>query len=431
MFCQACGATNPDEQEYCARCHQKLLVLSGSLVSDEPEEETLEEQFSFDEHLLERISILEEAVKRTAEMMRQVLDALRRQERNILINQTGLASLQDVLAQKRVLAREEWADLWQDRMEEELGALERRDRFVAVRDRIAALYQGDKREIFVQLLEEAEYAFYALDPARALASLEAAHKLDRDNLELTWFLGETFFNEGAAERALPFFTRLLEADPEHYEGLVYSGVIQHERGESRRAQTHLERAVDRYPEAFLPHFTLGAVYADRGDRPRATEHLERAVELDPVPQALYLLGSVLYESGKPTASIRRLKEAVRRDPGFEDAHHLLGLAYLQRRWNRKALDAFRQAQHLNPRKMRYNDVVRHLSGNGAAPLPGGLRRGRRAVRPGGGPGARRRPAGRPAPLPPGPGAGAGEPDPAPLLRPPLPGARPDPGDRDR
>jgi tetratricopeptide (TPR) repeat protein len=302
-------------------------------------------------------------------MMRQVLDALRRQERNILINQTGLGSLQELLAQKRVVTREEWGDLWQDRMEEELGALERRDRFVAVRDRIAALYQGDKRETFAQLLEEAEYAFYALDPPRALASLEAAHKLDRDNLELTWFLGETFFNEGAADRALPFFSRLLEADPDHYEGLVYCGVIHHERGESRQAQQLLERAVGLYPEAFLPHFTLGGIYAGRGDRGRAVERLERAVAIDPVPQALYLLGSVLYESGKPTASIKRLREAVRRDPGFEEAHHLLGLAYLQRRWKRKALEAFRHAQRLNPRKMRYNDVVRYLSGNGAAPLP--------------------------------------------------------------
>lgn len=344
-------------------------MLSGGLLPEEPEEEGLEEQFSFDEHLLERISILEEAVKRTAEMMRQALDALRRQERNILINQTGLGSLQELLAQKRVLTREEWGDLWQDRMEEELQALERRDRFVAVRDRIAALYQGDKREGFLQLLEQAEYAFYALEPPRALSSLESAHKLDRDNLELTWFLGETFFNEGAAERALPFFTRLLEADPEHYEGLVYSGVIQHERGESRRAQQLLERAVERYPDAFLPHFTLGGIYADRGDEARAIEQLELAVGIDPVPQALYLLGSVLYETGKATAAIRRLREAVRRDPSFEEAHHLLGLAYLQRRWNRKALEAFRQAQRLNPRKMRYHDVVRYLSGKGAAPLP--------------------------------------------------------------
>ncbi|HUF79254.1 MAG TPA: tetratricopeptide repeat protein, partial [Thermoanaerobaculia bacterium] len=347
-------------------------MLSGGPGAVDEEEaaegEGLAEQFSFDEHLLERISILEEAVKSTAEMMRQVLDALRRQERSILINQTGLASLQELLEQKRLLAREEWADQWQERMEEELLALERRDRFVAVRDRIAALHQGDRRDAFLQYLEDAEYAFYGLDTPRALEALESAHRLDRDNQQLTWFLGETYFNESAPDRALPFFSRVLETDPDHYEGMVYSGVIHHERGESARAQRFLERAVARYPEAFLPHFALGGIQADRGEPARAVEHLERAVAIDPVPQALYLLGGALYETGRPTAAIARLREAVRRDPGFEEALHLLGLAYLQRRWHRKALETFRLAQRLNPRRMRYQDVVRYLTGKGA-PLP--------------------------------------------------------------
>ena len=54
---------------------------------------------------------------------------------------------------------------------------------------------------------------------------------------------------------------------------------------------------------------------------------------------------------------------------FEEAHHLLGLAYLDRRWTRRALDAFRRAQQLNPKKLRYGDLVRFLSGQATSPLP--------------------------------------------------------------
>ena len=302
-------------------------------------------------------------------MMRQVLETLRRQERSILINQTGLSSLQELLEQRRVLAREEWSDLWEERMEGELLALERRDRFEGVRERIAALYQGERREHFLQHLEDAESAFYALDPSRALDALEAAHRLDPENTELVWFLGETYFNEGDAERALPFFRQALEMDPEHYEALVYSGVIHHQRGEDRRARELLELAVELYPEAFLPHFTLGGVHAEGGELDRAVEELERAVAIEPVPQALYLLGSALLELGRTGLAARRLQEAVRRDPAFEDAYHLLGLAFLRRRWHRRALAAFRRAQRLNPRRMRYQDLVRYLSGQGDAPLP--------------------------------------------------------------
>ena len=88
-----------------------------------------------------------------------------------------------------------------------------------------------------------------------------------------------------------------------------------------------------------------------------------------MPQALFLLGSSLYEMGKTTSAIGYLQQVVRHDPGYEEAYHLLGLAYLDRHWNRKALDAFRQAQRLNPKKLRYQDLVRFLSGQGDSPLP--------------------------------------------------------------
>jgi len=371
MYCQVCGALNRDDQEYCVRCHQKLLVLSGALRDDEDGyEESPEESFSFDEHLLERISILEEAVKRTAETVRQLLGALHKQEKNILINQTGLSALRELLEQKQYIGWEEWSDLWESKMDYQLLALEKRERFLAIKERIAALHHGDKRKIFLQHLEDAEYALFAFDIERAVASLEAAFKLDRENYELAYFLGETHFNEADTEQALVCFARVLEVKPDHYEGLVYSGVIYYERGEHTRAEEYLKRAVSIYPESFLPHFSLGAVYAGQGNLALAVLFLERAVSIDAVPQALFLLGSCYYEMGKLAPAVQTLQEAVRHDPAFEEAYHLLGLAYLDRHWTRKALDAFRQAQRLNPKKLQYQDLVRYLSGVSGTPLPG-------------------------------------------------------------
>jgi tetratricopeptide (TPR) repeat protein len=73
--------------------------------------------------------------------------------------------------------------------------------------------------------------------------------------------------------------------------------------------------------------------------------------------------------GKLSSAVHFLQEAVRHDPAFEEAHHLLGLAYLDRHWTRKALDSFRQAQRLNPKKLQYQDLVRYLSGHDGTPLP--------------------------------------------------------------
>lgn len=371
MLCQVCGARNPDEAELCHRCENRLLVLSGPMP-EEPEsfdEEALEESISLDEHLLERISTLEEAVKRTTETVRQLLTALHKQERNVLVGQTGITTLRDLLEEKDLVQREQWNQLWEERMEQQLLALEKRERFQALKERIAGLHHGGHRELFLRLLEEAEVALLSFDVPGAVDLLEEAFALCRDNYELACFLGETFFGEGELERAREYFEEVLRTRSDHYQGLVHAGVLCHEAGDTERAEGLLQRAVSLYPDAFLPNFGLGVVHAAAGDLHRAVAFLERAVEIDPLPQALFLLGDSLYEMGRLTTAIRVLEEAVAQDPGFEEAHHLLGLAYLDRRWHKKALETFRRAQHLNPKKLQYQDLVAALSGRGGETLP--------------------------------------------------------------
>src|SRR5207244_11539916 len=69
-------------------------------------------------------------------------------------------------------------------------SLEKKQRFIERKDRIASLFRGEKRERFLQLLMEAESAIDAFDPDRGIKALEEAFKLDRDNYELSFFLGE-------------------------------------------------------------------------------------------------------------------------------------------------------------------------------------------------------------------------------------------------
>ena len=222
---------------------------------------------------------------------------------------------------------------------------------------------------------------------------------------------------------------MLATKPDHVQGLVYSGVIRLQQGEEQRGQELLEQAVVLHQDAFLPHFCLGASLAGRGQLKSAVAYLERAVEIDGVPQALYLLGRCRYEMGRLAPAIESLAQAVQVDPLFEECHHLLGLCYLDRGWNRKALTAFRTAQQLNPRRMRYRDLVAYLSGRTGAELPATspaaadwVSRGEEAIGAGDTAEALRcyRKGAR---------ARSGQSDPADDLRPGVPPARPRSGDR--
>lgn len=367
VFCQSCGARNAASQENCGRCHNRLIVLSGQFSDVEALGESAEESVSFDEHLLERISILEEAVKRLAETVRQSLGSLRKHEESLQLAEAGVSALRDVLEERKLLDPEDWARTWDLHRRQRLVALDQRERFHRAKDRMLALAEGG--DSVANLLAEAEESLAEFDLEGAVERLEAALALDPSNDEIALWLAETFLAAGEAERALEFFDRLLALKPGHYAALVYGGVLCEQAGRTEAAEERLREAVARYPEAFLPAYSLATVLADRGRTEEAEALVRRALAVEEEPRALALRGSLLLDLGRPGAAIESLEAAVRLAPRLEEAHHLLGMACLARGWRRRALEAFRAAQRINPDRMRYEDLIGYLSGRSSISLP--------------------------------------------------------------
>jgi tetratricopeptide (TPR) repeat protein len=373
MLCQTCSAYNNDEREFCFRCQNKLLVLSGvtSFEEDDLDDYEEEEDLSLDEHLLERVSAIEEIVKRSAETIRSLVGAVEKHERAIFINQTGLLSVKELLEKKNLLTSEEVVELWESKMGEQMLALEKKQRFTERKDRMVSLFRGEKRERFLLLVADAEAAFDGFDPERGVKHLEEAFRLDRDNYELSFFLGEMFFNDGNLDRAKSYLERTIEVQPDHFDAAVFYGVLLHERQDIKGAERWLRRAIQISQESFLPYFSLGAIYARKGKLLRAQKFLEKAIQLEAIPQAYFLLGTIFYEKGQLERAIRSFQAALKLDPDYEEAIYHLGLCYLDRNWNRKAIDCFQEALELNPNKMEYQQAVKIYEGiSGHVPVEG-------------------------------------------------------------
>ena len=373
MLCQTCSAFNEDDREYCFRCQNKLLVLSGVSAFEEDEIEDYEEQedLSLDEHLLERVSGLEEIVKRTAETLRSMVEAVHKHERAIFVNQTGLLSTKEILEKKNVISSDELVELWESKMGEQMLALEKKQRFVERKDRMLSLFRGEKRDRFRQLLADAESAIDAFEPDRGIKALEEAFRLDRDNYELSFFLGEVFFNDGNLDRAKHYLERTLEVQPDHFDAAVFYGVLLHERQDLKGAERWLRRAIQISQDSFLPYFSLGAIYARKGKLLRAQKFLEKAVQIEAIPQAYFLLGTIFYDKGQLERAVKSFQSAIKLDPEYEEAIYHLGLTYLDRNWNRKAIDCFQEALELNPNKIEYQQAVKIYEGiSGHVPLEG-------------------------------------------------------------
>lgn len=369
MFCQACGAFNADESaEFCNRCQAKLMVVSGPAA--ELEEETASaEEIPLDEHLLERISALEEVVKREGDMIRGLYDALQRLEKNFSIAQTGILALQETLEQRGVLSHGETAERWQALSEARLHAVEMKDRFLDRRERILGGFSGPGREGFVQKIRDAEFAILSLDPESGMRLLEEAFRLDRGNADLGFFLAESHFSEGDFAHASNFLKKVLASNPNHYETLLYLGIVASESGDDKTAEAYLRRAIEVKAEGFLPHFALGGLLARQGRLDAAREELLAAREIAPLAAARVLLGQVERERGETSTAIEEFEAALKDDPRSQEAHFQLGLAYLEKNRPRKALEEFQRALEINPRRLDVQEAVRLLERRSLSGLP--------------------------------------------------------------
>src|SRR5690242_4638227 len=107
-FCQNCRAANPLGQEFCQRCGTRLmLVVRPPSMRAEYQDTTPNE-----EHLLERLTILENTLARLAERLEQGLKLLLRQSETAYTNHALVKSLIEILNECGVVNNDQLEAMW-------------------------------------------------------------------------------------------------------------------------------------------------------------------------------------------------------------------------------------------------------------------------------------------------------------------------------
>lgn len=365
MLCQFCGVPNSDGLENCRNCGRKLLVVSGLSPTElEPDDEILiEAQEQLDEHLLERITSLEETVRKLGSAVSTLGERFGHFEHSLAIAHAGVENIGSLLEGEGIVTRTEISDGWERTANRELTA---RDLIRRLRSREARILSRARHD--GQATEDFSRKLHALEPALLDRDLDGVHGILADlgevaprNDELWSFIGETAFSTGEPEIAESAFKQVLELRGPHFETLVYLGNSAAELGHWDQALTALDQARTMVPESFLPDFALGGIELKRGNHRRAIHHLEASIAKEEFPQALFLLGSCHLQIGESGKAITALKRAVEIDPTFEEAIDHLGAAYLRRGWTKLALETFRRLEQLDPQRLRYRETVRLLA----------------------------------------------------------------------
>src|SRR5712692_5586863 len=102
-YCQKCLAANPLGQEFCARCGTRLMIVVEPAAT---RVDIADSSTSHDQHVLERLSLLENTLGRLAERLEQALKLLLRQSETMCVNHVLVKSLIDMLAETGAIRTE-------------------------------------------------------------------------------------------------------------------------------------------------------------------------------------------------------------------------------------------------------------------------------------------------------------------------------------
>jgi tetratricopeptide (TPR) repeat protein len=356
IYCQNCTTRNEMSRQFCWKCGSKLLVSSGTTMP----EESFHSMSSLDEHVLERISAMENALATIARKVDSLAETVERIAANHFIDHTMIETLTESLEATGINLSNLEAD-WRKRIDSRLTEDDEIDRLGERMEQIIAAYHGTRRKQFTMWMERA-YELLASDRrAESLSSLESAFAQDPSNCELGMLLAEVFFqaqNLGSARRCL---SQVLDIQPDHFEATLLMGLLEKSHGNFHEAEQLLEHAVSLRDHSYSAHASLGSLFMDRDNRIRAKGHLHRALELKPTAMVHFMLRTIHRLDGHQRRAITHLKKATLLDPKFVEAFYQLGLACQELNWFRKAQECFRHAQKLDPKEQRY----RHAAGRTA------------------------------------------------------------------
>jgi tetratricopeptide (TPR) repeat protein len=186
-------------------------------------------------------------------------------------------------------------------------------------------------------------------PAKALALLERALRLDPDNIAALTAKADILHATGSTDQALDAADKVLEREPHFVVALATKGAELHTLGEHDKALEVLNEALRLNPSYPTALSAKGSVLHALGRHQEALETLEEALKLNPDdPVALGAKGRVLGALGDNADAIDLLQRAVKTGPPA--VSNFLGLFEVLEAEGRyeEALDAIDRARNLAP-----------------------------------------------------------------------------------
>ncbi len=342
-YCQNCRAENSLGETICHRCGTRLLlvVFPQSLKYD-----TNYVPSYYEDHILERVSLLELRLAQMTEQLAMALEFISREAKSFQRDHNLLQSFFETLEKvnpdlSEIMSRNTFELL--NEKKEKLTAKNKQEKLL---HEIFAAHDAKQTELFAHLVKEGIKLLHEKEEKQAFLNLERAALLSPKNVPLLVFIAEHLFLADKFDAAKKNLELAFETEPQNGRVLLLLGVIYGNESETEKARKLLSVLVSDEGKSFCVNYVWGMLAASEGNWTESLAAFKQSLENTDAPEIYYLIGAVYFQLGKPEAALNAFQKAISQDVRFADAwfmqsviYELLGDAENVEKTRRAALDS--------------------------------------------------------------------------------------------
>lgn len=316
-YCQSCRAANTLGETQCRNCGTRLLlvVFPQSLKFD-----TNHVPSYYEDHLLERVSLLELRLAQLTEQLAMAYEFIKREAKSI---QKDRASLNARLENSNRTDSESF------RLSESTRQplIEKSKNQEAILQEIID-FQGKRQiELFSHLVKEGIGLLQKNEEKQAFQTLERAVLISPDNIPLNFFVAENLFRVDKFAEAKKYLENLFELDSQNDNVLLLLGAIYADQAQPDKARKMLSVLAEKPKAEMFVNYVWAMLAAFEKNWTESLAAFKQCLQKSETAEIRYLIGCVYFQMKDYENSLVYLEKANFLDAKFADAWFMQSVVY--------------------------------------------------------------------------------------------------------
>ncbi len=323
-YCQKCRAANEPGEASCSECGTRLMIVT--LPPSMRHEDDVFPTF-YEDHLLERVSLLEFRLGQITEQLAMAYEFISKQGDNFEKTQLIISSFMDSLKDVNPEIAIDLADKFLQNYENKKSEAEGENRQQKLLKKIYAGYENSNIELFSHLVEEGIKLLKNNEEKQGFRTLERAALLSPKNIALHLFIAENLFHSDQFDSAKLYLQKVYDLSPQETNALLLLGVIFADEAQAEKSRKFLSVLAGIGETMICANYVWGILAAYEGNWNEALAALKECSEVCKEAEIYYLIGSCYFQIFDYDKSLEFFNKALEIDDKFADAKFMQSVIF--------------------------------------------------------------------------------------------------------